>query len=1049
MKKKLFRVCSRTVLVALEVFAVFAGLLFLVVGVLAWRLMAGPVDVGFARNYIEQALHDPVSGHSVSLNGVVVQWPDLRSPVILRLEGVNLRKDDVTVVGIKNVTLGLATRYLLIGDIEPVSIAIDSPTLNLIRTENNQIRLSLEDDKPAQPENENEPDPLMRIIDTLSKPAGEIDSASPLDHLKSVEISRAKMVVADYMLGITWFISPLDMTFARDPKGLIITASAELPGGRDRASRVQGDLVYLRNEQDFIANIHLQDFDPHILSRKIEELAWLNDHYTILNGNVEIGFNSDFHIHRAAVSLSSANGALLLEGAYDRPFAFEQMFVEAFYDEKLGIADLRDFSVTANGVTVSTATTVKIAENSINAPVTIRIPDLPQEKISSLWPDSLRGEGAEIWLTQKLSKGRIQNAVATFEVQADKVDKKWMIDIRNIVADFAIENMDIDYRAPLWPVRQASGTGHFDDDVLTINIAQGKIGDMTVRKGTAAIDKIIEGKGHAKIDIDLAGPLQNVLRYIGPEPIGMTQEKLGLKVADVKGQADLAISVSFPTIRDLLAEQVIVRAKGTLTDVLLPDIVKTLDLSGGPFTLMVAEGAATLAGKGRLDGRDIEFDWKEFVDPEGKPFASRVRAKLVADKGLRDTMGIGLDDWIAGAFPIDVTYTEYGGGKAEAEVKADLATGSLMIAPLEHVKPPGHPGTATCKITFSGGDVQEVRNLNVDAAPLRMAGARFVFDTVKGNAELRRGEIPTFILKENQFGIDMEFAKSGMLKMSVSGAFLDARPFLGDGKKKDAAYDGPPVKASIAVSRMRTHPARMVDKAKIYVDMNKAGEIDQFEMDAVAGRGAIYLRLKPDARGVMTLRLEADDAGATLQAFDMYENVKGGKLVLQGAAANPTSKRIIYGNAELTDFHVVNAPVLAQLVSAISLLGIQQLLGGEGIYFSRLESEFIWQMNRKGDKYLIKDGRTSGSSLGLTFDGSIDKSIDRIDMEGTIVPVSFVNELISGIPLIGDILTGGGGGVIAATYEIQGPIKKPQVSVNPLSVLAPGILRQLLFEENE
>jgi hypothetical protein len=56
--------------------------------------------------------------------------------------------------------------------------------------------------------------------------------------------------------------------------------------------------------------------------------------------------------------------------------------------------------------------------------------------------------------------------------------------------------------------------------------------------------------------------------------------------------------------------------------------------------------------------------------------------------------------------------------------------------------------------------------------------------------------------------------------------------------------------------------------------------------------------------------------------------------------------------------------------------------------------------------------------------------------------------VISSIPLIGDILTGGaGGGLFAFTYTIRGSFADPSVSVNPLSVLAPGFLRRLFFEE--
>ena len=54
-------------------------------------------------------------------------------------------------------------------------------------------------------------------------------------------------------------------------------------------------------------------------------------------------------------------------------------------------------------------------------------------------------------------------------------------------------------------------------------------------------------------------------------------------------------------------------------------------------------------------------------------------------------------------------------------------------------------------------------------------------------------------------------------------------------------------------------------------------------------------------------------------------------------------------------------------------------------------------------------------------------------------------------PLLGKILTGGEGeGMFAALYRVEGPMDDTRVSVNPLAVLAPGILRQLftIFESS-
>jgi hypothetical protein len=50
--------------------------------------------------------------------------------------------------------------------------------------------------------------------------------------------------------------------------------------------------------------------------------------------------------------------------------------------------------------------------------------------------------------------------------------------------------------------------------------------------------------------------------------------------------------------------------------------------------------------------------------------------------------------------------------------------------------------------------------------------------------------------------------------------------------------------------------------------------------------------------------------------------------------------------------------------------------------------------------------------------------------------------VLGNVPPVGKMLTGGEGqGVFAARYSITGSDDKPDVSVNPLSILTPGFLR--------
>ena len=81
----------------------------------------------------------------------------------------------------------------------------------------------------------------------------------------------------------------------------------------------------------------------------------------------------------------------------------------------------------------------------------------------------------------------------------------------------------------------------------------------------------------------------------------------------------------------------------------------------------------------------------------------------------------------------------------------------------------------------------------------------------------------------------------------------------------------------------------------------------------------------------------------------------------------------------------------------------------------------------------------------MTAHGSVERKTDIAEIEGTAVPAYTLNRVIGAIPLIGTIITGGQNeGFVAADFRITGPLEQPEVSVNPQSALAPGILRRIV-----
>jgi uncharacterized protein YhdP len=138
----------------------------------------------------------------------------------------------------------------------------------------------------------------------------------------------------------------------------------------------------------------------------------------------------------------------------------------------------------------------------------------------------------------------------------------------------------------------------------------------------------------------------------------------------------------------------------------------------------------------------------------------------------------------------------------------------------------------------------------------------------------------------------------------------------------------------------------------------------------------------------------------------------------------------------------VRAPVLAQVLSLASLSGINSLLSGQGIPFARLNGDFTLA----DGKLAVTALRAYGGALGIKVDGTYDLTQNTLNLSGTLVPAYTLNSALGNIPVLGPLITGGEGeGIFAANFRVAGPAANPQVAVNPLSALAPGVLRKLFL----
>jgi hypothetical protein len=93
-------------------------------------------------------------------------------------------------------------------------------------------------------------------------------------------------------------------------------------------------------------------------------------------------------------------------------------------------------------------------------------------------------------------------------------------------------------------------------------------------------------------------------------------------------------------------------------------------------------------------------------------------------------------------------------------------------------------------------------------------------------------------------------------------------------------------------------------------------------------------------------------------------------------------------------------------------------------------------------QFVMNGAVLRGPLIGATLRGRIDFRGQTVNIGGTYVPLSGLNTALGG--LLGP-LSGGpqGEGLFGITFAVQGPLQRPQAIVNPLSLLGPGIFREI------
>lgn len=1061
MLKKAIHHFSRGTIKALEILGVLGLVVFLAWLGVIWRLSQGPYELNaWATEKLEGALHEQLPSFNFDIGAAQVVWGGRTEPFVFELKKVAIdRTDNTPVLTVERLGVQLSKRNLIVGRLVPRSIAIKGPAVRVIRQEDGRFTLNVgegeetpEEIKLASGTSDESREELVRgLLLKLQERTG----LGILDGLREVSVDNARAVYEDKVLNVSWVTRGADIAIRRGDAGLSATALASVDMGEGKRAAMNVTVAYSWETQRTAAAVRLVDFIPSRVAQASEQLKALSDIDMPVDLTLGFDLDQDFRPASLRFAVGGQPGAFNAGGLYETPVNIKEFFAKGSYDAAKTEVLVEELRLDLGGPRAEATARFTAGENGVKiGSVSAALYDMPIDDLKTWWPQSLTPD-PRWWVTEHLSKGIATKATLEAEGAYDpQAEKKFQLTKLGGKIDY--QGIRVDYFPPLMAVLDGTGTANYDATSFNLDITHGKLGDMTVTKSAIRItdlDKIGHDGGHSKIDIavSLNGPLRTALKVLDSKPLEYPA-MLGINSKDVEGQADVDVTFKFPIQRHIALKDVKVTADAKLKDVVLPDLVNGMAVSGGPMDLQVSNSVLKVKGSGKLDGMPMTFDWLKNFDVS-ESISNKVIAKITLGSAALLKFGMPADMKPVGDMPAQVTYTVGHDKAAVLDLKGELKGFGFSVPQADYIKPQENAGDISMTIRLQDGKAQRITGLDLSSGG---AVAKGDIDFSPDGKEIQSLKFSRLVLDGNDIGLDLQNKGKEGYVMKVTGRQIDASPAFKDNKAPGnddvAAKPVTPFRITLDVDRIITVKDKDLREVRGTITRNGWARLEQVNLDALAGGKPIMLNYAPAPKG-HSLRFEADDAGAALSALGLTNSILGGKLKIAATPRVLGGPRDMVGSAALTDFTMKDAPVVAKLLNAISLIGVLQMLGGEGLSFKKARVDFIWtdegqpKQHKNVRMLTLKNGSTAGASLGLTFEGTIDNWNNTYNLKGTLVPASEISKLLNVVPIIGTLLTAGGEGILAATYTIKGPKETPTVFVNPLSVLAPGMLRKMFFEK--
>ena len=998
--------------------------------VAALRLMAGPVDLDFMKPRIARLIDAPGNDIHPDFDRIFFEWSGISRPIRLAFTGLRFTNGQNQVIATApEAALTFEPRSVVQGMLLPTSIAIIRPVIEAdVAREGGAFQRIF-----TSPEGGAQGEAISILVDQLLE---EPNYKSLIGQLDSVVIERADVTIRDLKTGLSWNAPQASAELRRDIAGVSITANARFAGHGDPVDLSLSG-VYTRDRSRISLEAKVSGFKPWIFADLSSDLAILRGVDLALSGRLQIEGTGKGEVKTVAVDINGANGSVTLPGIL--PVAHRVRSMDARFSidnvEHTSRIERVDFDFGAARVVV-TGAGHRISETRHFAG-RAEIRQIPVDRLADYWPLEF-AEGGRRWAITNVTAGTIDVA-AEFAASAP-VDHIADLKMDRMAAFLDYGGLTVRYMPHMPEMQDVSGKARYENGNLHFGIARGGAVNLKVTDGTidlTGLDK--PAPQMAAIRLPITGSAQDVMRFLARPRLGLPKETL-YDHRRLGGQVAVDVSLSFPLIDALTVAEIDVAADAQLTAFSLKDVMGDVDLTDATARVKYGNSELSVVGQGKLDGSAVDVTWREMFAAKAQ-FRRRYDVKGTVPASLVEKAGFpSIEPYVVGPIGTTLHYQVATNGTGEVGGRFDMKAAKLSVLPLAWNKEAGTESLTTMTLKLAAGGKITTADFDGRGGGLQAKGqVRF-----GGDSSVQQISLQQVKLGQTDIAVDWRRHPGGV-DIAIKGQALElqrVRDML-DSRNQVAAREP---KGAASVSRTSTKA--QIQLQNVIVKRGSLGylngrlelvgdRVGSADLTMGGGKGTT-LRITPVAQG-RTLFFYVADFGQLLTEAGWIDGLVGGYLHIEGKFNDTWADPPLDGTLKMGPYRLQRMTPRRDIGTLNSAIDGLNSAGNALQQFDSLSAN----LTKAGDVIQIRNGRTSGQSIGLTTQGVIDLGNDTARLNGIVVPAFALNNLLSNVPLLGPLLTGGkDGGMFAVSYQLHGPFDDLKTDVNMMSAMAPGALRE-------